>query len=49
LLHYQKLLLLPYTKAVLGLRQKEAIDLLAVFNKALYAPPFKGKAPTTSP
>ena len=28
---------------------KEAVDLLVVFNKALYAPPFKGKAPTTSP
>ncbi len=27
----------------------EAVDLLVVFKSALYAPPFKGKAPTTSP
>ena len=27
----------------------EAVDLLVVFKSALYAPPFRGKAPTTSP
>ena len=27
----------------------EAVALLVVFNNALYAPPFSGKAPTTSP
>jgi hypothetical protein len=27
----------------------EAIILLVVLSKALYAPPFKGRAPTTSP
>ena len=27
----------------------EAVDFLVVFNNALYAPPFNGNAPTTSP